>query len=223
MKNTWLNRNRNKNLIVFFNGWACDEKPFINLDFEDNDLLMFYDYSEHNSINETLIAEINQYQNINLIAWSMGVFIANNVFQSLDVSFKTKIAINGTLNPIDDMQGIPKLIYDGTLQNFSESTRKKFFLRMCGDKNTFVQFLKNQPTRNINNQKEELTNIQKNVSLFESNAKNIFNKLILGNQDRIFPVQNQCNFWNGKLIYKTVDIPHFPFFVWKKWNDIFKI
>ncbi|MBO5385492.1 DUF452 family protein, partial [bacterium] len=45
MKSVWLNKQNNKNLIVFFAGWSFDEKPFIALNYTDYDVLVVYDYN----------------------------------------------------------------------------------------------------------------------------------------------------------------------------------
>ena len=44
MQYKWLNKQENKNLIVFFNGWGMDEKVVQHLKFCDFDVLTFYDY-----------------------------------------------------------------------------------------------------------------------------------------------------------------------------------
>ena len=49
---------------------------------------------------------------------------------------------------------------------------------------------------------------------------NIFNKVIIGNHDRIFPANNQVNFWENKINYKTFDAPHFPFYKWNNWGEV---
>ena len=45
MQYYWLNRQNNKNLIVFFAGWSFDSKPFEFLSCGDCDVLFVYDYS----------------------------------------------------------------------------------------------------------------------------------------------------------------------------------
>ena len=163
MKITWQKKQNRERLIIFFNGWGCDEKPFTQLQFGNYDFLMCNNYLQTNSIPLELIDEIKAYKEVNLIAWSMGVCIANSLFQCTDIIFNNKVAINGTLLPIDDLNGIPENIYNGTLENLNEQTINKFFLRMCGDKATFTQFIINQPDRLINNQIMELYDIQKLV------------------------------------------------------------
>ena len=48
MKCCQLNKQNNKNLIVFFAGWSFDEKPFGNLVCDGFDILFIYDYNELN-------------------------------------------------------------------------------------------------------------------------------------------------------------------------------
>ena len=44
MEYKWLNRKNNSKLIVFFNGWGMDENIVAHLEFDEYDVLMFYDY-----------------------------------------------------------------------------------------------------------------------------------------------------------------------------------
>ena len=75
MEYNWLNKNNNRELIVFFGGWSFDSHPFECMDSGNRDILMFYDYSDLN-IPENILNEISNYSEKTLIAWSMGVFTA---------------------------------------------------------------------------------------------------------------------------------------------------
>ena len=68
----WLNKQNNDKLIIFFAGWSFDEKPFEFLSCTGVDVLMVYDYSTIDDDFE----KFSSYKEINLIAWSMGVFVA---------------------------------------------------------------------------------------------------------------------------------------------------
>ena len=106
MKYKWLNKVNNDDLIVFFNGWGMDESVVSHLDFANHDLLMFYNY---NSIETDFpFYELDKYSTKTLVAWSMGVMTAS----LFDINYDYKVAINGTLKPIDNMYGIPVRIYD---------------------------------------------------------------------------------------------------------------
>jgi biotin synthesis protein BioG len=106
MKYKWLNNQKQKELIIFFNGWGMDESVVSHLQPDNFDVLMFYDY---NSLNTDFdFNMLNKYCSKNLVAWSMGVMIGT----LFNIDYEIKTAINGTLNPIDDKYGIPKKIYN---------------------------------------------------------------------------------------------------------------
>ena len=52
------------------------------------------------------LANIKGYENKTLIAWSMGVFTAY-LLKDLFADFNHKIAVNGTVTPVDNDFGIP--------------------------------------------------------------------------------------------------------------------
>ena len=83
----WLNKQNNDKLIVFFAGWSFDEHPFKFLDYGDFDVIIMYDY---NKLDLPKI-DFSNYKNINLIAWSMGVFVAYLLKEKLP-KFAKKIA-----------------------------------------------------------------------------------------------------------------------------------
>ena len=111
MQYFWLNKKNNDNLIVFFCGWSFDYKPFESLDFGENDILVVFDYTNI----EAFDIDLSEYQNKQLITWSMGVYVACFLRNYLP-DFDLKIAINGTPFPIDNEYGIPQKTFDLTLK-----------------------------------------------------------------------------------------------------------
>lgn len=218
MKSYWLHKGKSDKLIVFFCGWGQDQRPFLSFESVNWDVLMLFDYSEA-SFPEQLLEQIEGYSDRILVAWSMGVFMADNWLKSSTIKFRHKIAINGTLKPVDNDYGIPKPIYEGTTANFSEITRHKFFRRMCGD--SFIRFIENMPEREIGNQKEELVQLQA-YSEQEAEAKPVFDTVLIGEKDLIFPTKNQQAYWEtveGIKVF-AMDVPHFPFYNWGTWGGM---
>ena len=41
-----------------------------------------------------------------------------------------RVALNGTVTPVDDLKGIPQQVFEGTLEGLNESTLEKFIRRM---------------------------------------------------------------------------------------------
>lgn len=207
MKYKWLNKQNNKKLIVFFNGWGMDEKIVSHLDFENFDLLMFYDYRDLEIEN----FNFSNYEEKYMIAWSMGVYTCNN-FTNIFNNFDRKIAINGTLNPIHDEYGIPVLMYDLMIENFSEFTSEKFVNKISTGEN-----LKEYCTRTSDELKAELIKI-KSLS-FNEFIK--FDKAIVSLKDRIMPAKNQIRFWQKQNITPIeIKALHAIFNLYKKWSEL---
>ena len=202
MKYKWLNRANNNKLIIFFNGWGMDDCVVKHLEYEDYDVLMFYDY---NSLETDFdFSVITGYSQKYLLAWSMGVMIAT----LFDVNYTKKIAVNGTLKPIDDNYGIPLRIYNLTVKNFSSASAEKFIKNM---------FLRTTEFPKIN---REFENIKSELqALLNYRAKQDFkyDKIILSSDDKIIPSKNQIAFWG---IEPNIVSGHAPFNCFRKWSEL---
>ena len=201
MEYKWLNNKNNSKIIVFFNGWGMDENIVKHLEPEDFDVLMFYDYN--NLVTDFDFKTLDKYTQKYLIAWSMGVMTAT----LFDIKYDKKIAINGTLKPIDNKYGIPVKIYDLTLKGLTKESIKKF------TDNMFSEPVNIEIGRNFENQKSEL------LSLISYNANENFkyDKVIISSNDKIFPTKNQTNYWN---INANLESGHAPFKLFKYWSEI---
>jgi len=219
MKHYWLHKKNNTRLLLFFCGWGNDPHPFLKLKDDACDVLMFYDYKKFET-DIDIKAVVAEYTEVHLLAWSLGVFVANTLLQN--IPFTSATAVNGTLKAIDDHFGIPPAIFEGTIQNFNERNRNKFFRRMCVNPEAIAYFNENKPQRELQEQLEELQTLQNEVM----NAKpqhNIFDSAIIGRQDSVFPPQNMINFWAeilGKANLEILDAPHFLFNQYKRLSDL---
>ena len=202
MKYKWLNRVNNQKLIVFFNGWGMDECVVNHLLPEDYDVLMFYDYNTLET--DFDFKNIYPYPEKYLVAWSMGVMTAT----LFDTDYVSKTAINGTLKPIDDKYGIPKRIYDLTLNGFSPKGAERFI------KNMFKEDCKLPvPMREFENQQSEL----EALTHYQAKQEFKYDKIILSSEDKIIPTKNQIAFWG---IEPNIDSGHCPFNHFKKWSEL---
>lgn len=201
MKYKWLNKSGNKKVIVFFNGWGMDESVIKHLGAENYDVLMFYDY---NSIETDFnFASLEFYEEKNLLSWSMGVMVAT-LFPDI---YTNKIAINGTLKPVDINYGINPKIYDLTINGFSEKSCHKFI------QNMFEDFIKISVERDFDGQKNELIAIKR----YSANDSFRYDKILISKNDKIIPTKNQVAFWG---IEPNQDGGHCPFFNYKTWEDM---
>lgn len=206
MKHCWINRQNNETLLVFFNGWGMDAKPFAHLDSKDVDVLMFYDYKDF-----TIEESIPAYPQMHLAAWSLGVWAyAASGFQ---LPFSTVTAYNGTLDPVDEQDGIDPMIFLSTLKNWNEAARMKFYRRISGGGDFPM------PDRAIEDQQEELLVISR---LAGNGAKADFTHAVIGENDRIFSCPAQLNSWNKRQVrIKLLQSPHYPFGDFHTWKELF--
>jgi biotin synthesis protein BioG len=194
-----------------------DENHLLRLKSSDYDILVCSNYQDLSLFN---IEELRNYNNIIIIAWSMGVFAAGMLKKYLD-NVSLSIAINGTLKPIDDKYGIPETIFAATLNNFNADTREKFYKRMFKDNENLEKFLTNQPKRNAEDQKNELISLQ-NYIINENDSTNCFDRVIISKYDKIIPAKNQLNYWREveKLNPTVIEEGHYPFFLWQSFEEI---
>lgn len=194
MKQHFIIKNNQKHLLLFFAGWGMDETPFLNIQPTDCDWLICYDYRSL-AFDSNLIQE---YSSITLIAWSMGVWVASQIMkQQPHLPISRSIAMNGTLYPIHETQGITPSIFDGTLQGLNEQSLRKFQRRMCNSTTDYNAFQAVAPHRSVEELKEELAAIQEQyLSLSPSDFA--WQKAIVGKNDRIFPPDSQRLAWRNK-------------------------
>ena len=213
MKKLWINKGNNPGLLLFFNGWGMDEKPFRHLAVDDDlDILMVYDYTTLEDIKE-----IDDYKTVHLAAWSLGVFAAAKVFAGKKLA--SAVAINGTLKPIDEGEGIAPAIFQGTIDSWSEAARIKFNRRMCGVQHG-KHFNANAPGRSIENQKAELIALRELITNSPV-PENIFQQAIISAKDKIFPLHAQEVHWqSARIPIKIFDEPHYFFPELKSWKNV---
>lgn len=212
MKKLWINKQDAPELLLFFNGWGMDEKPFKHLTVDnDLDVLMIYDYTtlEH-------IPELDDYKIVHLTAWSLGVFAAAKLLAGKE--FVSATAINGTLKPIEEEQGIAPSIFQGTIDSWSEVARMKFNRRMCGVHAR--HFNANAPERSIESQKTELIALQKLITNSPV-PENIFRQAVISASDKIFLMHAQETHWqNNRIPIKVFDEPHYFFPEITSWKEM---
>lgn len=218
--------NPNNKLILFFNGWSLDENMVKHLASVESDVLMFFDYADLEISQETL-DKINSYQEINVIAWSFGVWACSKVINNFN-NLNNIVTINGTPIPIDNRYGIPEGLFNLTLANLSEKTYTLFFKNMFKDRKDMD--ITKLPNRTIENQRNELIQIKKLSSennipkdvILDSALNFSPTKIIVSVNDRIVSPKNQINFWSLKNNAPLVEIDegHCVLNLFNKWEDI---
>ena len=216
MEYYWLNRKNNGNLIIFFCGWSFDHKPFEYLDCGKNDVVIFYDYKDYDLPAEV----IKGYSSYNLVAWSMGVYIAYLLKPKLP-EFQKKIAINGTPFPVDDEFGIPHRTFDLTLKYVDSGLRGKFQQNLFKSPADYERLTLSPVVRSIENRAEELIALNNFIKNVNNNYSKFYDCAIISDTDKIIPTRNQVRFWEK---YNTpivmLNSGHFPFYEFRSWDEI---
>ena len=110
MKQVYIIKKNNPKLLLFFAGWAADETPFKQYCPQGMDYMICYDYRTLDF--DTSILE--QYRQVNVVAWSMGVWAAPIALASVPKEKLLLIAFNGTITPIGDTDGTPEKTFRDT-------------------------------------------------------------------------------------------------------------
>lgn len=209
MQTCWLSRTGQSSCLLFFAGWGMDPAPFRPLAPAGHDLLLFYDYRELAETDPTALLP-RGYRRLNLLAWSMGVWVAAHLLAGCRQQLGTAVAVNGTLRPIDDRAGIPVQAYAEMLATFSPRALLDFYASMFVDPAGLEQFLANRPGRPAEQVRAELAALRAHY-LAHGPAADIYSRRLVGSRDRIFAARAQVRCW-GRERCQTFQGPHFPFY-----------
>ncbi|MBR2299315.1 MAG: DUF452 family protein [Alphaproteobacteria bacterium] len=204
--------NKSKDLILFFAGWGCDENQFVNL-HDKKDVLILYDYQ-----NLDLDFDFSKYQNIYIIAYSAGVFVASVVAKSIR-NVRLKVAVCGNPYLFDETLGIDQKTIDVfkniTLDNYLEFRRKY----MVFSDEEYVKYNELQTLRTIESCESELKALQEMYTKQKDKIDPAFDKAIAAENDLIFKLENQKRFYQEKLrVIKNAK--HHIFFKFNKFEDL---
>lgn len=205
MKQDFIIKNDNSSLLLVFGGWGTwtglfSEGPFP----EGYDVLLCYDYRTMDFDPSAL----SGYGTVRLIAWSMGVWVASRVLAGADVRWEKRIAVNGTLTPVDDLTGIPVAVFNGTLDNMSGPVLSKFNRRMCGK--DLACYMSRGQDRSAEELKEELSALKEAVGASGVALSFMWDVAVVGTKDLIFPAENQLRAWDVCAVEAVkVDCAHY--------------
>lgn len=216
MQYHWLKKQNNNNLIIFFAGWSFDFKPFEFLDCGSHDVLFVYDYNEINDFNFKFSSE---YSKKFLITWSMGVFAAFLLKNSLPELDK-KISINGTPFPVNDVYGIPQKPFLLTLRHAKTGLEGKFYQNIFEREDEYRKYLTTPVERSIENRESELKALYEKIKSTDLEYDGFYDFALISSNDKIIPSKNQINFWKNNAPYKLLESGHFPFYNFKSWDEI---
>lgn len=219
MKYSWLHKEGRDRLLVFCNGWGMDPRPFLVLAASAYDVLNLYDFRNVRECGAPLDL-LAEYDERLLLGWSMGVWAGQQLFAGHEQLFTRTIAVNGTLCPVDDRYGIPRKLFAGTMEGWSESARHRFYRRLCGEREVEERFLQNQPLRSLADQQDELAYYLETAGHLER-ERSIYREVVISAKDRIVPTAHQLAYWGEAGVVRLAG-GHFPFYCWDCWDDLLK-
>ncbi|UUV16869.1 DUF452 family protein [Fusobacteria bacterium ZRK30] len=191
-------------LILFFNGWGVPKEIFKFLAWDDFEVRII-DLEE-----EVDFQVLEKYEEIDVIAWSFGVYNASKQLGGLkNISLNKVVAINGSTKAIHRRYGISPIIFDRTLKNL--------------DIDRYLEFMKNTGLNILDvKDKEIIKKYRKILAEFGENYQeipSIFEYSLISTKDRIFPSRSLMNYYKGTK-YKLIEEEHYPFDRWNSWGEI---
>lgn len=215
MRIEWLAKNNTSRVVLFFNGWGMDKRVVGHL----NNACDVAVLSDYRSLEIPDMGSLKNYKEMDVIAWSMGVWAAANSIETYRLHPQHAIALNGTERPVDDCYGIPCKIYRLTENGMNEQGYKKFLLRIFGDGKEKFLFVE-KPLRKIEEMREELELIRKQSGIAQKMIK--WDRVYISEKDLIFPVAQQTAWWKEKTMVRFLEGGHYPFGHFKDWDTIIK-
>jgi len=206
MQCKFIDKENNRRLIVVFAGWAMDSAPFAGLHRPGYDIMVVWDYRDF-LLDWSCVAP---YDEICVVAWSLGVYAAAVACASIAARVTLRLAVNGTLSPVDALKGIPPKVFRGTLNGLDERNLVKFYRRVAGSRDAYRRFAENMPQRSVEELKIELEGFLPR-DFFAPELDTRFDRAIISRDDAIFPVASQWRAWEGTPRV-MVDGAHLPDF-----------
>lgn len=196
------------NLIIFFLGYAQDERPFeryVALLPENTALLVVFDYGN----GEDALPDLSAYKQVRVIAWSMGVMMAPGIMHGFRGRFERRHAVNGTIEGISDTCGIAPGIWDQTIAELDEAHADNFVRLMCRAPLLLKEYLRTRPERSVESLRRELIFLRdhardvKDPGIFYDDAH-------VSKKDLIMPARAVLKSFAGKGVpCETTNEPHY--------------
>lgn len=211
MKTLWrLDKSGDAGAVtVWFSGWGRDTADAVGI---DGNCLLCWDYTEVGEAGE-LIRQLLNFPRRRLVAWSLGVYAAAELFQRAGADFfMSATAVNGTLSPISSEFGITPEVFRGTIDNWGvERARERFLQRLAGSRSAMDRLPVVE--RTPGDQQAELAALAERIARVPTIC-NLYSAAVVGTADRIFPAESQLRSWRQYPATRivTCDMPHYPLF-----------
>lgn len=195
----------NQRAVLLFSGWGVDADMLDLPAVAGHDLFVVSDYTTL-ELDET---SLSGYVEIVAVAWSYGVAMASIYMQSSNLPVTRRVAVNGTMFPVDSSRGISPDIFNATLASLDEKTLARFDRRMAGGAAAMS---------NLRPRRREVEALAAELQAIGSRAAEVpllrWDEAIVSTGDYIVPAAAQLTAWGEGHAVKvtTVDGPHLPDF-----------
>ncbi len=205
MQLQWLKHTGAPSLVVVFGGWAVGHAVVSHLS-GPQDVLFIDDYRTL----DNALPDLSAYVDVSLVAWSFGV--ASYAHWQADHAdpFVRKIALCGSLDPVNRSTGIPPVAFAKTREGLSAASYQMFLTRCFGAR---------QPEAAIDvaQRRAELDAVADRGAAPDPG----FDRIWIAQRDKIFPVANMQRAWGGQAC-TVLDAPHVPFAGFDCWEDLWR-
>jgi len=163
------------------------------------------------------------YRRVTVIGWSLGVWAAEFYSRRMGIRPDLTIAINGTPVAADDHYGVPLKIFEATLNNITNYSMAKFYLRVFGNKSSFERNRPIIPSRSVKSLHDELRWIY-NRMMEPVQTGFVWDYSLIGTEDRVFRASNLISYWNmhPETRQIIVESPHYLFDNWETLDELIR-
>ncbi len=226
MNKLFLRHDGSHSLIIIFLGWGFEPESLADLYSPDSNILILSNYTGlsgsaiDSEIRDCITGEWKCFESecseVVVIGWSFGVKVASSFLLNTKLPTTLCLAVNGTEHHIDDSRGIPEAIFNGTLVGLNEQSFEKFKLRCAGSNERLKTLERDDRSastlRSIDDLRAELSWFASLAPFPPEGHFPIWDKVIVGMKDRIFPPQNQIASWQGYDVFRVEEMAHIPDF-----------
>ena len=206
MQHRWLNRSRGAaQVIVVFGGWAIGPAVMSHLGGRA-DLLFVSDYRDL----AAPLPDLSGYASRTLVAWSLGVACYGHWQAAHPDPFDRRIAINGSMTPVNRRTGIAPRLMRHTARSLSEAGFQQFLARCHGA---------SQPHQPIDvaARRAELAAVMNRGDAPDRH----WHRVWISRHDVIFTPDKLHRAWQGQAaVIRVIDAPHVPFALWSDWEQV---
>lgn len=208
MRIEFIRRDKGTRLLLIFAGWGTDARLFEGVDACSYDVAVGWDYR---TLPATVPAELDDYEEICVLAWSFGVVGASLFLrQHPGLPVTARVAVNGTLFPVDDEKGIPESVFRATLEGLTEMSLQKFYRRMCGGSKAFRDTGARLSGRDVAELGQELRAVASRGGAGGELLK--WDTVWISDGDAVIPPANQMAAWSGHPDVRVQGGAHLPDF-----------